>query len=66
MVKSMAVEVIRPDCVTEQGRRDNPGIGTCVTLVGTTGTDRVIVMVTMTSGDHYTVIDKDYPFPGNF
>jgi hypothetical protein len=64
MVKSMAVTVIRSDCVTEQGVRDNPGIGTSVTLMGTTTTDRVVVMVTMTSGDQYTVIDNDYPFPG--
>ncbi len=64
MIQRMAVTVIRSDCVTEQGRRDNPGMGASVTLMGTTGTDRVIVVVTMTSGDQYTVIDKDYPFPG--
>jgi hypothetical protein len=64
MVTSIAVTVIRSDCITEQGQRDNPGIGTSITLMGTTGTDRVIVVVTMTSGDQYTVIDKDYPFPG--
>lgn len=66
MVQRMAVTVIRSDCITEQGLRDDPGIGTRITLMGTTGTDRVIVMVTMTSGDQYTVIDKDYPFPGKF
>jgi hypothetical protein len=64
MVKSMAVTVIRSDCITEQGVQNNPGIGTSVTLMGTTRTDRVMVVVTMTSGDKYTVIDKDYPFPG--
>jgi hypothetical protein len=64
MIQRMAVTVIRSDCVTEQALRDNPGIGTSVTLMGTTGTDRVIVVVTMTSGDQYTVIDNDYPFPG--
>ncbi len=64
MVQSMVVTVIRSDCVTEQGIRNNPGMGTSVTLMGTTRTDRVIVRVTMTSGNQYTVIDKDYPFPG--
>jgi hypothetical protein len=64
MIQRMAVTVIRSDCVTEQGLRDNPGMGASVTLMGTTSTDRVIVVVTMTSGDQYTVIDKDYPFPG--
>ena len=64
MIQRMAVTVIRSDCVTEQGLRNNPGMGASVTLMGTTGTDRVIVVVTMTSGDQYTVIDRDYPFPG--
>lgn len=64
MVQSMVVTIIRSDCVTEQGVRNNPGMGTSITLMGTTRTDRVIVRVTMTSGDQYTVIDKDYPFPG--
>ena len=64
MVQRMAVTIIRSDCVTVQGLRDDPGMGASVTLMGTTGTDRVIVVVTMTSGNQYTVIDKDYPFPG--
>ena len=64
MVQSMVVTVIRSDCVTEQAVRNNPGIGTSVTLMGTTRTDRVRVVVTMTSGDQYTVIDQKYPFPG--
>jgi len=63
MIQRMAVTVIRSDCVTEQGLQDAPGIGASVTLMGTTRTDRVIVVVTMTSGDQYTVIDNNYPFP---
>jgi len=63
MVESMVVTVIHPDCVTEQAVRDNPKIGTSVELMGTTKTDRVKVVVTMTSGDRYTIIDRDYPFP---
>jgi len=63
MVQQMNVRVIRSDCVTEQASRDNPVMGETVTLMGTTGTDRVIVAVTMTSGDAYTIVDQVYPFP---
>ncbi len=63
MVQQMNVRVIRSDCVTEQASRDDPVMGETVTLMGTTGTDRVIVAVTMTSGDGYTIIDQVYPFP---
>lgn len=63
MVEQMNVTVIRSDCVTENGARNNPGMGDTVTLMGTTTTDRVIVVMTMSSGDQYTVIDNDYPFP---
>jgi hypothetical protein len=62
MVQRMNVTVIRSDCVTEQGTRDNPVMGETVTLMGTTLIDRVIVVMTMTSGNQYTIIDDDYPF----
>jgi hypothetical protein len=63
MVQRMTVTIIRSDCVTEQQFRDNPVVGTSITQMGTLGTDRVIVVLVMTSGDQYTVIDQDYPFP---
>lgn len=63
MVTQMNVTVIRSDCVREQQNRKNPVMGDTVTLMGTTRTDRVIVVMTMTSGSQYTIIDKDYPFP---
>jgi hypothetical protein len=63
MVQQMNVTVIRSDCITEQAARKNPVMGESVTLMGTLKTDRVIVVMTMTSGDQYTVIDNDYPFP---
>jgi hypothetical protein len=62
MVQRMNVTVIRSDCVTEQGTRDNPVMGETVTLRGTTLIDRVIVVMTMTSGNQYTIIDDDFPF----
>ena len=63
MVQQMNVTVVRSDCITEQAARKNPVMGESVTLMGTLKTDRVIVVMTMTSGDQYTVIDNDYPFP---
>ena len=63
MVEQMNVTVIHPDCTSENEVRPNPVMGETVTLMGTTTTDRVIVVMTMTSGDQYTVIDNDYPFP---
>jgi len=63
MVVQMNVTVVRSDCITEQASRNNPVMGESVTLMGTLKTDRVIVVMTMTSGDQYTVIDDDYPFP---
>jgi len=63
MVQQMNVTVVRSDCITEQAARNNPVMGESVTLMGTLKTDRVIVVMTMTSGDQYTVIDNDYPFP---
>jgi hypothetical protein len=63
MVRRMTVTIVRSDCITEQEIRDNPKIGTSVTLMGTTKTDRVIVVLLMSSGDEYTVIDALYPYP---
>jgi hypothetical protein len=58
----MTTTVIRSDCVVEIGSANYPQIGTNITLMGTTRTDRVIVNVTMTDGMTYTVIDRDVPF----
>ncbi|MEI8331592.1 MAG: hypothetical protein WCF90_08110 [Methanomicrobiales archaeon] len=63
MVTLMNVMVIRSDCVREQQNWDNPRMGNTVTLMGTTRTDRELVVMTMTSGILYTIIDQDYPFP---
>ena len=63
MVQQMNVTVIRSDCITENGVRKYPPMGETVTLMGTTKTDRVIVVMTMTSGDQYTIIDGLYQFP---
>lgn len=62
MVQTMTVTLIRSDCVTDTQVRDDPRMGTSVTQMGTTETDRVKVDLVMTSGDQYTVIDQDYTF----
>jgi archaellum component FlaF (FlaF/FlaG flagellin family) len=63
MVQLMNVTVVRSDCITENNARKYPGMGDTITLMGTTKTDRVIVVMTMTSGGQYTIIDGLYPFP---
>jgi hypothetical protein len=65
MTTRMDVTVIRSDGQVETASRNKPQMGTAITLMGTTGNDRVIVAVTMTSGDQYTIIDGYYPFPGS-
>jgi hypothetical protein len=65
MTTLMNATVIRSDGGVETDFRVNPKMGTSITLMGTTGSDRVIVTVTMTSGDTYAVIDTYYPFPGS-
>jgi len=66
MVQSMTVTLIRSDCITDTQTRKDPGIGTSITQMGTTGTDRVIVVLLMTSGDQFTVVDDDYSFPWKY
>jgi hypothetical protein len=63
MVECMDMTVIRSDGITESGHANNPAVGRSITLMGTVGNDRVIITLTMTSGDQYTVIDRYYPFP---
>jgi len=65
MTTRMDVTVIRSDGAVETGFRNKPQMGTSITQMGTTGSDRVIVTVTMTSGDQYTILDGYYPFPGS-
>jgi hypothetical protein len=64
MTERMDVTVIRSDGIVETGHLDYPTTGSVVTLMGTTTTDLVVVNVTMTSGDQYTLIDNYYLFPG--
>jgi len=58
----METTVIRSDCKVESGQVPNPQMGSNVTLMGTTGTDLVVVNVTMTDGMTYTVVNRLLPF----
>jgi hypothetical protein len=62
MVVQMETTVIRSDCIMESGRVNNPQMGSNITLMGTTGTDLVVVNVTMTDGMTYTVVNRLLPF----
>jgi hypothetical protein len=58
----METTVIRSDCKVENGNVSNPQMGSNINLMGTTGTDLVVVNVTMTDGMTYTVVNKLVPF----
>ena len=58
----METTVIRSDCKVENGNVSNPQMGSSINLMGTTGTDLVVVNVTMTDGMKYTVVNKLLPF----
>jgi hypothetical protein len=58
----METTVIRSDCIVESGKVNNPQMGSNITLMGTTGTDLVVVNVTMTDGMTYTVVNRPLPF----
>ena len=62
MTEEMSVYVIRADGSQVSGFVPNPHMGSAVTLMGDTGTDQVIVYITMNSGTTYKVIDQNYPF----
>ena len=61
-VLRMDVRVTHPDGTVVSGGIDKPKMGDIVELPGTSGTDRVEVMVTMASGLTYKVIDQQVPY----
>jgi hypothetical protein len=61
-VTVMSATIIRFDGVTETKSATYPAIGTNLLLNGTTRNDRVIVNVTYTDGQTYTVKDELVPF----
>jgi hypothetical protein len=58
----METTVIRSDCKVEKGNVSDPQMGSTINLMGTTGTDLVVVNVTMTDGMTYTVVNRLFPF----
>ena len=63
-VNEMDVTVIRSDGTIENRAVFTPIMGSSVTLKGTTGTDRVIVWVTMLSGQTYEIYDAYSSYEG--
>lgn len=59
---SMTAQAIRSDMTVDQETLASPRMGSEIVLSGTTGTDRVLVYVTMANGVTYKVFDKDMPF----
>jgi hypothetical protein len=58
----MDVRVTHPDGTVLTSGIDKPKMGDTVEIAGTSGTDRVEVMVTMASGVTYKVIDQQVPY----
>jgi len=58
----MDVRVTHPDGTVLTSGIDKPRMGDTVEIAGTSGTDRVEVMVTMASGVTYKVIDQQVPY----
>jgi hypothetical protein len=58
----MEVRVTHPDGTVLTSGIDKPRMGDTVEIAGTSGTDRVEVMVTMASGVTYKVIDQQVPY----
>jgi hypothetical protein len=57
-VLRMDVRVTHPDGTVVTSGVDKPKMGEIIELPGTSGTDRVEVMVTMASGQTYKVVDQ--------
>jgi hypothetical protein len=65
-VSVVTATIIRSDRTTETKSAMYPGIGTNILFDGTTRTDRVIVNVTYTDGNTYTVKDELVPFQSKY
>lgn len=61
-VALLDAQVIRSDGTTETKQMYKPQMGERVTLAGTKGTDRVIVYVTLQTGEKYKIFDQKIAF----
>jgi hypothetical protein len=60
--QSMDATVIHPDGSTASDTVDRPQVGSEIVLPGTTRTDRVVVHVTIATGERYSVFDEAMTF----
>jgi hypothetical protein len=58
----MDVTVFKSDGTVEQKQLRNPKVNDQIVIQGTTGTDRVVVKVTMNDGKTYTIFDQKMDF----
>lgn len=58
----MTVRVTYPDGTVKTDSLIKPKMGDTLEIIGSTGTDRVEVMMLMASGDTYKIIDKQMPY----
>jgi hypothetical protein len=58
----MDVRVTFPDGTVRTESIVKPKMGDTIEILGSTGTDRVEVMMLMASGDSYTIIDQQMPY----
>jgi len=59
---AMDVTVTKSDGTVEQKQLRNPRVNDQIVIQGTTGTDRVVVKVTMNDGKTYTIYDQKMDF----
>ena len=59
---AMDMTVIKSDGTVEQKQIRNPKVNDQIVIQGTTGTDRVVVKVTMVDGKTYTIYDQKMDF----
>ena len=58
----MDVRVTYPDGTVKTDGITKPGMGDSVEILGSTGTDRVEVIMQMASGGTYKIIDRQMPY----
>jgi hypothetical protein len=58
----MDVRVTFPDGTVKTDSITKPKMGDTIEILGSTGTDRVEVLMLMASGDTYRIIDQQMPY----
>ncbi|PKG31557.1 hypothetical protein [Methanoregula sp.] len=62
LIKTVAVKAVRPDGTVTQGSANHPGMGTSVDVMGSPTKDRVVIWITLSSGETYKIFDQNVLF----